>query len=434
MKTDSDTSRSKRRAAGAGQAPSVSAGQVRESFLSLVSRPGSGATTAMFFGSNRVGDALLSTGIGKIAGSAVAMMSALLPVGLAGLDIHEPLHRLDANVHLPTLERGVSSANRVGEPICLLSMKWRLAPDGFVATPSAMPPDTEIHQGSSQRFVMQEGSVTFQDRGQGAIRFFGAGRTYPATTDGHARLLFAGTAVVFEGTGSLKGARGTLMISGEVTSPSSVALTVVGRFDAGSPVATEDTLGPLFDLTGPDAPATIITLLGESQAGGWERVRVARVGNDVANAARLRSLFRVGAPVGRADGPLPFDASDLRCAVELKGASRTITFTDPAGRRIGSIVAANLEGTAFPDVRGGGTVNRLSAYGPATHGAGALTGAGGVLMIDSAVDEHGATRTLYILRLSDPGGRFRASFADVYKPMPASKRDAPTESAPMETL
>ncbi len=251
MKTDSDTSsRSKRRAVSAGPAPSVSAGQVRESFLSLVSRPGSGATTAMFFGSNRVGEALLSTGIGKVAGSAVATMSAVLPVGLAGLDIHEPLHRLDANVHLPTLERGVSSANRVGEPICMLSMKWRLAPDGFVATPSAMPPDTEIDEGSSQRFVMQEGSVTFQDRGQGAIRFFGAGRTYPATTDGHARLLFAGTAVVFEGTGSLKGARGTLMISGEVTSPSSVALTLVGRFDAGSPVATEDTLGPLFESDG----------------------------------------------------------------------------------------------------------------------------------------------------------------------------------------
>ena len=77
---------------------------------------------------------------------------------------------------------------------------------------------------------------TFEDRGRGTLRFFGAGRTYPATTDGHARLLFAATAVVVEGTGSLKGARGTLTISGEVTRPSIVSLTVVGRFDAGSPV------------------------------------------------------------------------------------------------------------------------------------------------------------------------------------------------------
>jgi hypothetical protein len=187
-------------------------------------------------------------------------------------------------------------------------------------------------------------------------------------------------------------------------------------------------------LTGSDAPATVLTLLGQSESGGPERLRVARVGNDLANAARLRSLFRVGAPVGTAEGPLPFDRSDLRCAVDLTGASRAITFTDSAGRRIGGITATNLEGTAFADVRGGVAINRLSAYGPAAHGTGALTGAGGVLLMDTAVDENGATRTLYTLRLADPAGRFRASYADVYKPMPTSRAEDASEPAPAGTL
>jgi hypothetical protein len=435
MKTESDHSKTRRRApvAPAAPAPAADSG---DSYLSLGSRPGAGSTTPIFFGSNRAGDALLSIGIGDVAGGAVATMAPLLPVGVAGLEIREPLHRFDANVHLPTLERGVSSANRVGEPLATLSMKWRLAPDGFEATPSAAVPDTELRTGSSQRLAFQDGVITFQDKGHGTIRFFGAGRTYPARTDGQARLLFAGVAVVVEGTGSLKGTRGTLLISGEMTLPAVVALTVVGRFEPGSPVPSEDMLGPLLDVTGHDVPATVFTLLGEADAGGGqERIRVARVGNDLTNASRLRSLLRIGATVGRVEGALPSDASDHRCAVELEGASRIFTFTDAAGRRLGSITASGLEGTAFPEIRDAHTVGRLAAYGPATHGTGALAGAGGVLTLERASDANGATRTLYTLRLADPSGRFRAAYADVYKPIPAGPAAArPAAQAAAEPL
>jgi hypothetical protein len=414
-------------------AAAPASGPPRAAYLSLTSRPGAGATVPIFYSSNRVGDALLST-VGRVAGSAMAAMSPILPVGLAGLEIHEALHRFDANLHLPTRERGLSSANHVGEPLAMLSMRWRLVPDGFAATPTALVPDTEIATGSSQRFVMQEGTITLRDRSEGTIRFFGAGRTYPATTDGSARLLFAGTAVVVEGTGSLKGTRGTLLISGEVTPPATVSLTVVGRFDAGSPVAVEDMLGPLIDLTGRDAPATVLTVVGDTGVDGVERIRVARIGNDLPNASGLRSLLRLGLRVGTVSGALLFDAADLRCAVELTGASRVVTFTDPAGVRIGSITAPYLEGTAFPEQLDGHAITRLAAYGAASHGTGALTGAGGVLTMDATVDAAGAATTLYTLRIADPAGRFRASYADVHKPMPAATPAASPMPAGAEAL
>ena len=434
MKTgDAEHRRKKHRVTEAP--PTSAAGEVPQAgYVSLCSRPGGGESKPIFFASNPMGGALLSTGITGVAASAVASIASFLPVGLSGLEVHETLHRFDANAHLPTLERGVSGANRMGEPIGTLTMRWRLAPDGFEATPEAAPPDTEIRNGRSQRFVMQDGAITFQERGHGALRFFGAGRTYPATTDGQARLLFAGTAVIVEGSGSLKGVRGTLMLSGEIMPPSAMALNVVGRFEAGGPVHVQDALGPLVDLIGDGTAATVLTLVGESDEGGVERIRVARVGNDLANASRLRSFFRAGQRIGTVRGPLPFDPADVRCSVPLAGASRILSFADQAGRQIGTITADGLEGTAAPEVRDSRTVNRVVAYGAASRGTGALAGAGGVLTFESAVEPSGHTTTLYALRLSDPAGRFRASYSDAHPAVPPMAADGPPPPAPVETL
>ncbi len=428
--------KSTRRKAGAdrhGSAAHAHA-ETRDVYLSLGSRPAVSATTAVFFGGHRASGRRPANGIAPSGASAVtSSIAALLPAGLTGLDIHEPLHRFDANLHPPTLERGVSSANRIGETIALLSMKWRLVPDGFETSPEAPLTATEIHETSSQRFTMVDGAITFQDRGRSAIRFFGAGRTYPATTDGQPRLLFAGTATIIDGTGTLTGTRGTLTISGEVTPPSVVALTVTGRFETAA-APFDDILEPLLEMSGPGAPATVLNLLGESEAGGVERVSIARISNDLGDGTRIRSLCRIGLHVGNVHGPLAFDPDDLRSAHELPGASRTIIFTDPAGRPIGGITATRLEGTAFSEQRDGHTVNRLSAYGPATGGTGALTGAGGVLTLDSSVDADGSTRTLYSLRLADPGGRFRAVDADTYRAPRTQTADRPIEPAPAASL
>src|SRR5688500_6542369 len=238
--------------AGIATAPAPSAPatglSVGEATLALCSRPSAeGSTTPIFHGSNPVGDALISTGLVDLAGPTLTSMVPLLPVGMAGLEVREALHRFDANAYAPSLESGLAADNRVGEPLGSVTMRWLLAPEDFEATPAATPPATEIQPAKSQRFVMLGGRVQFQDRRQGVLRFFGAGRTFPTTAEGRSRLMFAGTATVLEGLGSQQGARGTLLVSGEVTTPGAITLTLVGRLDPDGPLQPADALGPFLD-------------------------------------------------------------------------------------------------------------------------------------------------------------------------------------------
>ena len=406
----------------------------RPAVLSLCSRDRTGQSGPIMFPRNAVGGALLSSGIADAAPRAVAGLAALLPVDLAGIRVRETLHRFDANAHLPTLDGGVTAANRVGEPLATLSMQWRIAPDEFDATPRTAPPETPIQPGRSQRFVMQDGAIMFQERGHSALRFFGAGRTYPATTDGQARLLFAGTAVVIEGSGALKGVRGSLLISGEVLAPSSMILSIAGRFETDGPLRSDDAIGPLVDVTGPELPATVLTFVGDGDADGDEQLRLARLGNDLPNATHLRSFFRVGPEAGWARGAVPIRCGELRYAVPVDGASRLMVLADAAGRQIATITAVDIEGTAFPQTRDGHAMRRLAGYAAAINGTGALIGAAGVLTFDSEVDDSGRSSTLYCLRLADPAGRFRSTYSDVFTVVPRITSEGPPAPAPLETL
>src|SRR5687767_8326362 len=59
-----------------------------ESYISLSTRAASDVSTApIFYGSNPVGDALISTGIVDLAGASLTSMVPLLPVGMAGLEV-----------------------------------------------------------------------------------------------------------------------------------------------------------------------------------------------------------------------------------------------------------------------------------------------------------------------------------------------------------
>jgi hypothetical protein len=321
-------------------------------------------------------------------------MVPLLPVGMAGLEVRAALHRFDANAYAPSLESGIVADNRTGESLATLAMRWLLAPDDFEATPAATPPGTEIEPSRSQRFVMLGGRMQFQDRRQGVLRFFGAGRTYPTTVGGRSRLMFAGTATVLEGLGSLQGVRGTLLVSGEVTMPAAIAFTIVGRFDPDGPLQLADTLSPFLDIdqteespTGTSAKAgeTVFVFTGEATDALNERLRPARIGNDVGNAAQLRCLVRVGTPAGVVAGPLAINATEHRCGVGLTASRRVLTLTDVGGRRIGSVACDGLEGTAYRDVREGQPVERLMASGPISDATGALAGAAGVFTFDTIV-------------------------------------------------
>ncbi|MEX1129032.1 MAG: hypothetical protein WEB50_10735 [Vicinamibacterales bacterium] len=423
-----------------------------EATLALCSRPSAeGSTTPIFHGSNPVGDALISTGLVDLAGPTLTSMVPLLPVGMAGLEVRESLHRFDANAYAPSLESGLAADNRVGEALGSVTMRWLLAPDDFEATPAGTPPATEIAPSKSQRFVMLGGRVQFTDRRQGVLRFFGAGRTFPTTADGRSRLMFAGTATVLEGLGSQQGARGTLLVSGEVTTPGAITMTIVGRLDPDGPLQPADALGPFLDAAAaadaasdrgaeprrpvePSAKAgeTVFVFRGEANDVADEHLRPARIGNDIGNSGQLRSLVRTGTAVGTVAGSRAFDATDHRCSVSLTGARRELTLTDHAGRRIGTIAANALDGTAFRDVRQGQPVQRLIACGALSDGTGALDGAAGVVTFDTIVAGNGASSSLYVVRLADPSGRFRATYNEVPQPMQMPSGGALPMAPPMQ--
>jgi hypothetical protein len=402
-----------------------------EVFVSLCTLPTGGRSTAVS-GAAAIGGSL-PLGLGTLANAAVNALQPLIPSRLSGLNVNETLHRLDANAHLPTLERGMTSANRIGEALGTITMRWLLAPDDFEATPSAAPPATDLDSGRSQRFVMRDGVLTFSDRGEGALRFFGAGRTYPATVGNDARLFFAGTGVVLDGAGSLKGTRGTLAITGEIRRAGSITLSLLGRFDPDGPLSREDVLGPLFDAADADDTSVVFTLAGTANGSGAERLRVLRIGNDLPNATRVRSLARLGSSVGVAAGTIPFDAGEHRYAVPLVAMSRDLLFTDAAGRRIGGFTVDAIEGTSLRDAQDGEAVPRTVAYGRITAGTGALEGAAGVVTIDAALPDGGGSAAIYSVRLGDPDGRFHASFDDVYRPTPPLGAGTPPPP-PADTL
>lgn len=381
-------------------------------YLSLLSS-GGGESSPILFGSNPMGNALLSTGLLALAGSAATAMVPVLPVRVAGIDVREALRRLDAQARPPTPERGVTAANRIGEPLGFLTLRWLVAPDLFEATASVAPPNTELDPSRSQRFVMQEGVLRFEDRTKSGARFFGAGRTYPLNAGGSARLLFAGAAVVVQGLGGLKGLRGSLSLIGEISGRSIVSLVITGRFDDDGPLEVAERLGLMIDSADEGPDATVLTLAAESDGAAGsgqleELVRVARIDNDLANASQPRSVFRTGETVGRAIGPLRFDPSDRRCAIRLIDARRELTFSDGAGQPVGAIVADGLEGTAYRDQHAGDHVSRVIAYGQLSAGAGALADAGGILTMDTAVSTGGVANTIYTLWLIDERRRFRA--------------------------
>ncbi|HEX4567239.1 MAG TPA: hypothetical protein VH138_11445 [Vicinamibacterales bacterium] len=408
--------------------PSPGPSIARDVFVSLCTRPAGGRSTAVTSGASRGGG--LPFSLSSIAHAAGSALQPLLPSRMSGLNVSEALHRLDANAHLPTLDRGVTSANRVGEALGTISMRWLLTPDDFEATPSATPPAIDMDSARSQRFVMRDGALTFTDRGEGTIRFFGAGRTYPATVGNQPRLFFAGTGTVLDSAGSLKGTRGTLAITGEISPAGGIALSVLGHFDADGPLSIEDALGPLLDAADADPAAVVFTLTGTASNSGPEQLNVLRVGNDLPNATRLRSLARVGSRIGRAVGRMPVHSTDHRYAVPLAAVERELVFTDPAGRRIGSVTVDTIEGTSFREERGGEMIDRTVAYGCIGGGTGALAGAAGVVTIDAALPESGGRDAIYSVRLGDSDGRFHAPFDDVYRPMPAVGAGTPPPLPP----
>jgi hypothetical protein len=411
---------------------SVSSGR----YLSLATAAAGRSTPILPSGTPAAGALLATPIVARVGPAATAALLSFLPVRTSGIDVCETLYRLDAE---PRTDAGaaIASATRLGEPLGTLTMRWLAAPDGFEATPSALPPDTELDPSRSQRFVLPDGAFRFDDRSASGARFFGAGRTFPVTVEGAARLLFAGAAVVVEGLGNFRGLRGTLTILGEISSRSLVSLTLAARFDDDGPFEASPRVAPIGDGPVGRLDATILTMAGVAAAGGaasGEVLLPARIESELSSGGRPRTRLATGEAVGRASGTLRVDALDRRWAVPLADARRTLQFVTAGGEPSAALTVDAIEGTAFGDRHSGEHVTRVVGYGPLSAVEGALAGTAGVAAFDAAVGADGASATMYTVWLVDPEGRFRAAApAAVASPAPrrvAGSRPMQFEAAP----
>src|SRR5262249_51737131 len=156
---------------------------------------------------------------------------------------------------------------------------------------------------------------------------------------------------------------------------------------------------PMIHSTGAPPDAAIFVFGGASTGGHTdgevdEAISSLVVENDVAHGTRPRALVQTGPAVGGATGRFSSQATDRRAAVYRTGARRDLTFVDGNGRLVASVAAEVFEGTAFPDVNAGTPVSRVIAYGALSGGTGAFDGASGVLAIDTAIAQDGASATV----------------------------------------
>ncbi len=119
---------------------------------------------------------------------------------VTGIRVRECLHRLDVSVLRPDIRRGVRACNSFGEGIGHFDSRWMLVPDDFVALPGLEPPLRNLDPLRSQRFVMLEGRLRFND-GESGFFGFGTGVTYPMVVNGNRELLAAAVGNVMDGYG-----------------------------------------------------------------------------------------------------------------------------------------------------------------------------------------------------------------------------------------
>jgi hypothetical protein len=378
--------------------------------------------TPIMMATNPLGSLLLGSGAVPVMGAIGALvgprllepLTGAMPLSLIGVDVHQRLHRLEVRGVVPDRRRGVRASNTVGESFGTLSMRWMLAPDDFEPVVGQTPPPTPLDPTRSQKFVMLDGRQRYDDAGESGFRGFGSGRTYPVVVNGQAQLRIAAVVDVLEGFGKLEGLSGTLVVNGHLSPPSGLFISFFARFlDPDGRVVTHGPVPPSQPLPGPDPdPATTFLLLvGEATDGPQgprvnEQLRLLHTGIDAGSL----SIFQSEGPiVGNVTADLEFEAADSRPAQPIRMRNGVFTFTDRAGDVVGTL-SADMDGQAFPSTVDGPSLFRFGGFGPLIKGTGAFDGAVGMMSTCGAISvgPH-AQANVYMIRLSDPGGRYRLS-------------------------
>ncbi len=371
----------------------------------------------------------------SVPGPGAAPVSA--DAGVIGWRISERLHRFDANVRRPTAAEGLQAANLAGELMATFEHRWLLIPRDFQAQPGREPPPVAFDPSSSQRFVMLDSVCRFGD-GEDGFGGFGTGLTFPGISGRPGEVAAGGIGTILEGFGKFQGLakatyvycgtlsrdggfRGNLML--RVMDPEGVMRTrrelpsirpqpdpepgityvVFHGQKAGPEAETRYRFGPGDQVIGLRVQQQVMMLPLESSVRGRRGLEshsslgqiVGRMTSDVDF-----NLFDPGAP-GTAVQPIPF------------GAANTFTIVDESGEILGSFVGDGGEGRTFNmmvDGAPGQPGLRFGGFGPIRSGTGRFEGIRGLMTDNSVVGvaPH-VTCTLYVLRIEDPDGRYRAA-------------------------
>jgi hypothetical protein len=169
----------------------------------------------------------------------------------------------------------------------------------------------------------------------------------------------------------------------------------------------------------PDHPITLSLAGGGRVVGAsvHELLRLVRISFDVATPKGLRSKTSEGAIVGSLSFTLKFDSADPRVPTPFQTTDSLFTFFDRERRAIGTLIANVVEGRGFlTELEGApAPVLRMGGFGPFLEGSGELGGASGMLSLNGIICIPVRTPSiLYVLRVSDPDGKFRATIRDAW--------------------
>lgn len=355
------------------------------------------------------------------------LLTPLFPFGMIAVEVNEDLHRFEIEVHGPSRGRGVTAANRVGEPVAGVHIRWTPMPDDFEAGPGRVPPPTLLNPFRSQRFCMLDGQLTFKDGRGSGFHAFGAGRTFPVA-GAPGRLHIGAVIDVLEGLGELAGFQGTVTVNGFIEPPNGLAVNLMVRFlDPQGRLAARSPLPPLQPVPDPDPDAVFMTFLGEVDPSRpvellfgpdgmpigsrvFERLRRVRI-DSVAGPGGMGSVTSEGPVAGTVSARLYFNFLDPSPVTPIRTTDGVFTFFDEAGGTAGTVLADMVEGRAFRTPLPGAPmpVYRFGGFGPILGGTGQLAGAAGMMSLNAAISVFPRTLSnLYILRFEDPQGKLRA--------------------------
>lgn len=348
-----------------------------------------------------------------------------------GFRVCEDLHRFTIKTEAPTASRGLTASNVVGESYGRFEHRWVLAPDDFVASPGREPPPTPLDASRSQRFVMLDGVCTFGD-GQDGFRGFGAGHTFPVNVGGRTQLLAATVGTILEGFGSFKGhEEGTYLHCGSLCAERGFTGNMLLRvMDSQGTLRTSGRLPALRPQALPERDITYILFRGQAVASDPVTPRLGPDGQprglNVVQGLRLISLnssaegrggaqstARVGQVIGKITAHVDFNPS-APGGTPLNPIPFTdvcdFNITDSRGRDIGGFSADSSEGRVFKIAVAGQGGIRFGGVGKILSGTGPFQGIQGLMTDNSVVifRPH-VSASLYVLRVHDPDGRFRAA-------------------------